>query len=226
MDQIKFHCPNCLGSISAGLEWAGKSTGCPHCKRLIDIPLLPQEAPVLPRPPATPRRPLGRVTAFVKQRKPFAITICALFMAFIGLQIHLRIKPDPKPDPVSTSVTSDDPFVLSNGYRVQNLRIEKQGSDGRIYTLTDSESYQAFKRREEEARASLDENNICSTCNGTGRSRSTSVSRCPGCSGGGTRLTPSGHRIVCNDCGGTGMEKVDPACIYCQGTGRIKLAGQ
>lgn len=226
MDEIRFHCPSCMGRISAGTEWGGKSTGCPHCKRLIDVPLPPQEAPALPRRPAKPHRNPRPFIAFVKQRKHFAITVFALFVAFIGLQIHLRTKPEPKPDSVSTSLISDDPFVLSNGYKVQNLRIEKQGSDGRIYTLTDSESYQAFKRREEEFRASVDDDSICSTCNGTGRSPSTSVSRCAGCSGGGTRLTPSGHRIVCSDCGGTGMEKADPACIYCHGTGRVRLAGQ
>ena len=222
MDEIKFHCPNCMGSISAGPEWFGKSTGCPHCNRLIQIPLPVAAQPVLAPTAAGPTRLAGRVATFVKQRKPFVITICALLTVFLGLQIHLRTKPEPKPDRISTPVISDDPFVLSNGYRVQNLQIEKQGSDGRIHILRNSEDYQAFKRTEGEARPPEDNLAECSACNGTGRNRSTSVMRCSSCSGQGTRLTPSGHRMICGGCDGTGIAKQEPECIYCGGSGRVQ----
>jgi hypothetical protein len=228
MDEIKFQCPNCMGSITAGPQWFGKSTGCPHCNRLIQIPLpasTPTPASAQPiHVPAALRssRPVGRFAAFVKQRKPFVITVCSLFTIFLGLQIHLRAKPEPKPDRVSPAIISDDPFVLSNGYRVQNLQIEKRGSDGRIHILRNSEDYQAFKMMEEEAGPPEDNFAECSACNGTGKNRSTSVSRCSSCSGQGTRITPSGHRMICGGCDGTGIEKQDPECIYCHGSGRVK----
>ena len=228
MDQIKFHCPNCMGSISAGPPWFGKSTGCPHCNRLIQIPLPAcTSTPASARPVHVPRavrssRLAGRFATFVKQRKPFVITVCSLLTVFLGLQIVVRTKPEPKLDRVSPAVMSDDPFVLSNGYRVQSLQIEKRGSDGRIHILRDSEGYQAFKRMEEEARTPEDNFAECSACNGTGKNRSTSVSRCGSCSGQGTRLTPSGHRMICGGCDGTGIGKQDPECIYCHGSGRVK----
>jgi hypothetical protein len=222
MNEIKFHCPHCIGSISAGPEWFGKSTGCPHCKRLIDIPIPQPKAAAFEPPPKRPPRSRGPVAKFVSKRKPFVITVCALLVTFLGLQIHLRTKPEPKLDRIAVPVVSDDPFVLSNGYRVQNLQIERQGSDGRIHTLTDSESYQAFKRREEGARTPEDDFGECSACNGTGKNLSTSVLRCSSCSGQGTRLTPSGHRMICGGCDGTGIAKQEPECIYCHGSGRVR----
>jgi hypothetical protein len=55
MDKIKFHCPGCMGNISAGSEWFGRSTGCPHCKGTIQVPGAPPvlSAAVLPSNPAT-----------------------------------------------------------------------------------------------------------------------------------------------------------------------------
>lgn len=233
MDQIKFQCPNCTGSISAGAEWFGKSTGCPHCKRLIEIPLPPKALPELEQPVARSRRRSGPVASFVRTRKPFVITVCAIFAAFFGLQFYLHTRPQPEVARIAAPVITDDPFVLSNGYRVQNLEIEKQGSDGKTYTLRSSEDYQAFKREERGRAAETDlkaaddnHSQICSFCKGTGRNKMSTTARCPRCSGAGTHLTPSGHRIVCSECGGTGKAKIDPTCIYCQWTGRIRLPGQ
>ena len=52
--------------------------------------------------------------------------------------------------------------------------------------------------------------------------RSTSVLKCSSCSGQGTRLTPSGHRMICGGCDGTGIAKQEPECIYCGGSGRVQ----
>ena len=79
----------------------------------------------------------------------------------------------------------------------------------------------ASDRWENYARESNGDYGKCSACKGTGRS-SKSVSKCISCSGRGTRVTPSGSTTSCDDCGGTGIEKQDGVCIYCQGTGRVK----
>jgi hypothetical protein len=230
MNLIKFHCPNCQGCISAGPEWFGKSTGCPHCKRLIEIPLPPTSTPVAEQTAAKPpRRRSSPVANFVRKRKHFVITVTAVIAAFLGLQFYLHSKPEPKLDRIAKPLITDDPFVLGNGYRVQNLEIEKQGSDGRTYTLRSSEDYQAFKRGERDRGADTalkgtddpPHSQVCSFCKGSGRNQASTLSRCPRCSGEGTYITRSGHRIVCNECGGTGNAKQDPTCIYCKGTGRI-----
>jgi len=222
MNDIKFHCSNCKGSISAGPEWFGKSTGCPHCKRLIDIPLPPKAIPVLEPPSETPKRHARRAAHFIRKRKPFILTVCALGAAFLGLQVYLHTRPEPEVDRIVTPVISDDPFVLSNGYRMQ--RIYRHDAGGNLREFTDRESLEAWDRQQE-ARASQESGGDageCSACNGTGRNTGRTISDCPGCSGQGTRLTPSGHRIVCSSCDGTGNARQDDSCIYCGGSGRVR----
>lgn len=229
--EFKFYCPRCAGSISASPEWEGLASNCPHCGEEIQVP---RGSPATVEVTAPPLR--RSFLVWLKARKAFAITIALVFAVFAGALIHSRseLKRVQKEAP-SSSYEVDrpyDPFVLGNGYRIQNLRLEERGSDGRVHVLTNSEEYQAFMRAEEDYRmkhpapVQEDEASICSTCNGTGKNRSTSVSSCAACSGGGTRLTPSGHRMVCNGCEGTGIARQDPNCIYCQGTGRVGLPGQ
>ncbi len=222
MDEIKFHCPNCMGSISAGPKWFGKSTGCPHCNRLIEIPF-PAKATQVPDPPAdVPRRRAGTAGNFIKRRMPFVITVCSLLVAFLGLQFYLHTRPEPKVAQIPVPVVSDDPFVLSNGYRMN--RIYRTDSNGVLHEFTDRDSLEAWDRQhgasgDSESGSDFGE---CSACNGTGRNQGRTISDCPGCSGQGTRMTPSGHRIVCSSCDGTGNARQDPSCIYCGGAGRVK----
>ncbi|RYD59772.1 MAG: hypothetical protein EOP83_20425 [Verrucomicrobiaceae bacterium] len=222
MNDIKFHCPNCKGSICAGPEWFGKTTGCPHCKRLIDIPLPPKAIPTPEPPSETQGRRTSRAATFIGERKPFIMTLCALVAAFLGLHVYLHTRPEPEVARIVTPVISDDPFVLSNGYRMQ--RIYRTDANGNLREFTDRESLEAWDRQQEDlgGRASGSHVGECSACNGTGRNIGRTVSDCPGCSGQGTRLTPSGHRIVCSSCEGTGNARQDASCIYCGGSGRVR----
>lgn len=57
--EFEFECPCCHGSISAGPEWRGKSTRCPHCSQTIRVPgesqTHPLIAPAAVLPPSFPK---------------------------------------------------------------------------------------------------------------------------------------------------------------------------
>jgi hypothetical protein len=163
---------------------------------------------------------------WLRPRKAFAVTILLILGAFAGVLRNSRTelkRVEKEAARLNAPVVySDDPFVLSNGYRVS--RLFEKGSDGQIYEFRDRESLEAWRRQQ--ARPVEQEPSICSLCSGTGRYRAQTLGRCSSCSGEGTKLTPSGHRIVCNSCEGTGIARHDPKCIYCQGTGRVGFPGQ
>lgn len=219
--EFKFYCPRCAGSISASPEWEGLASNCPHCGEEIQVP---RGSPATVEVTAPPLR--RSFLVWLKARKAFAITIALVFAVFAGALIHSRSElkrvrtAEPGRAPL---VYSDDPFVLSNGYRVS--RLYKEGADGQTYEFRDRESLEAWERQQPR-KAEDEEDSTCSICSGTGRSRATSAPRCTSCAGGGTKLTPSGHRMICNGCEGTGFARHDPNCIYCQGTGRVGLPGQ
>lgn len=50
-------CPQCGQSYQAAPEWAGKTTNCPACGTLIQIPAAPQLTPVAYAPPVQPVKP-------------------------------------------------------------------------------------------------------------------------------------------------------------------------
>lgn len=219
---MKFKCTHCHGSISAGPEWFGQSTTCPHCGGEIRVPNT-ETAPLVGGPPLSALPQLKPTTAW-RARLPFLITVAVILIGYAVFRQSL-----PSGTASSNKPRSANPIVLSNGYEMSS--ISGRGRDSQIHKFEDAGSYNAWKEQEREAaaaetlhaRQSQNQPVSCSFCSGTGRNSNRSIGKCLTCRGAGTRSTPSGYVMTCGSCGGTGNEKHDPTCPYCKGTGKIGL---
>ncbi len=108
--------------------------------------------------------------------------------------------------------------------RTQNPNAPRRGSDIRVsVTLSFEEAAKGCSRKIEFPRVE-----VCSTCQGSGAQKGTSVETCPECGGKGQvssqQRTPFGviqTSKACPHCGGKGTHTPSP-CTKCKGSGRIR----
>ncbi len=105
-----------------------------------------------------------------------------------------------------------------------NSNSPRKGADLKVnLDITFEEAYSGVEKE-----ISINRNEVCKSCNGTGAKSGTTPVTCSTCNGQGkvkqVVTTPFGQMAtqkVCNTCGGTGKVIKEP-CIDCRGKGRLR----
>ncbi len=105
-----------------------------------------------------------------------------------------------------------------------NSNSPRKGADLKVnLDITFEEAYSGVEKE-----ISINRNEVCKSCNGTGAKSGTTPVTCSTCNGQGkvkqVVTTPFGQMAtqkVCNTCGGTGKVIKEP-CIDCKGKGRLR----